>query len=136
MSANNRFVAKNGLDNNGFTITNVAQGTADDDVATRGYSRDASNIDTGTLNANRLALSGVSAGSYGTAQAIPILTIDNKGRVTSATSVPFTRVTNFTYTPGTTTFTIFTGDGTQFAATIPIAVNDQAEFGSFSFEAE
>lgn len=134
MAANKRFVAKNGIDNNGNTIANVAQGTSDDDVATRGYARDASNIDIGTLNPDRLALSGVLADTYGTAQAIPILTIDNKGRVTSATSVPFTRVTNFTYDQASTTFTIFTGDGTQFPATIPIAVVDNAEFGSFSFD--
>ena len=52
----------------------------------------ASNISSGTLDAARLAASGVTAGTTGSATAIPVITVDDKGRVTgvssSAISVP------------------------------------------------
>ena len=44
-------------------------------------------IANGGVGFSQLANSGVSAGSYGSGSAIPVLTIDEKGRVTSATSV-------------------------------------------------
>jgi hypothetical protein len=46
----------------------------------------ASNIASGTLAAARLADSGVSAGSVGSSTAIPVLTIDAKGRITSTST--------------------------------------------------
>jgi len=48
----------------------------------------ASNITSGTLDPNRLATSGVVAGTVGSSAQIPVLTVDNKGRVTVATSTP------------------------------------------------
>lgn len=47
-------------------------------------STNASQLTSGTLDSARLAASGVSAGTYGTSSAIPIITVDSKGRVTSA----------------------------------------------------
>lgn len=44
----------------------------------------ASEITAGTLNAARLPLSGITSGSYGNASSVPILTVDDKGRVTAA----------------------------------------------------
>ena len=46
----------------------------------------ASNIASGTLAAARLADSGVSAGSVGSSTAIPVLTIDAKGRITATST--------------------------------------------------
>lgn len=46
----------------------------------------ASRIATGTLSADRLPLSGVTAGTYGSGSQVPVLTIDAFGRITSATT--------------------------------------------------
>ena len=46
----------------------------------------ASNISSGTLNAARLADSGVSAGTIGSSTAVPVLTIDAKGRITGTST--------------------------------------------------
>ena len=48
----------------------------------------ASNITSGTLDPNRLATSGVVAGTVGSSAQIPVLTVDSKGRVTVASSTP------------------------------------------------
>jgi hypothetical protein len=60
----------------------------------------ASNISSGTLNADRLATSGATAGSYGPASnaspghgssfSVPYLTVDNKGRVTAISTTTIT----------------------------------------------
>lgn len=49
---------------------------------------DASQITTGTLNVNRLATSGVAAGSFGSSTQIAALTVDQFGRITAASSQP------------------------------------------------
>jgi hypothetical protein len=46
----------------------------------------ATNMSQGTLSSNRLPLSGVSAGTFGSPSNIPVLTIDSTGRITSASS--------------------------------------------------
>ena len=50
----------------------------------------ADNIASGTLAAARLADSGVSAGSVGSATAIPVLTVDAKGRITATSTAAIT----------------------------------------------
>ncbi len=50
----------------------------------------ASNVASGTLAAARLADSGVSAGSVGSATAIPVLTVDAKGRITATSTAAIT----------------------------------------------
>ena len=47
----------------------------------------ASNISTGTLSADRLATSGVTATTYGTASSVSQVTVDTKGRITGASNV-------------------------------------------------
>jgi hypothetical protein len=46
----------------------------------------AGNIGSGTLLAARLPTSGVSAGTYGSSSAVPAISVDSTGRITSATS--------------------------------------------------
>lgn len=47
----------------------------------------ANNITSGTLDANRLATSGVSAGTFGSAVTVGQFTVDSKGRITSAANI-------------------------------------------------
>jgi hypothetical protein len=87
------------------------------------FASNASNITTGTLTANVLATSGVTANTYGNSSSIPVITIDDKGRITSATTNAVAGVTGFTYTPSNSTFIITTGAGSTFPASIT-AAND------------
>lgn len=63
-------------------------------------------IAAGGVGFDQLALSGVVAGTYGSGSAIPVLTIDSKGRITSATTAVLD-VTGFV----PTSRTITAGDG-------------------------
>ena len=90
------------------------------------YASNASNITTGTLTANVLATSGVTANTYGNSSSIPVITIDDKGRITSATTNAVAGVTGYTYTPANSTFIITTGAGSTFPATITTA-NDSVD---------
>jgi hypothetical protein len=82
------------------------------------YFTNATNISTGTLNADRLALSGVTAGIYGNTTAIPILTVDDKGRITLANTASVDGITGFTYVAANSTFVITSGSGAVDFATI------------------
>lgn len=79
-----KFKITQGLDNNNQTIANVAPPVLDTDASTKGFSSNASNLTSGTLDAARLAASGVTAGTYNNSatQNTPLV-VDNKGRVTS-----------------------------------------------------
>lgn len=106
MSLNKRFVAKNGLDNNNKTITNVANPVNAQDVSTRNFSSNADNLLSGTLptarlpaftgdlvstqGSNYLSLNntGVSVGTYGSASTCGQFVADAKGRITSAANIP------------------------------------------------
>ena len=57
-------------------------------IATSQIVVNADNISSGILDPNRLATSGVAAGTFGSSAQIPVLTVDNKGRVTVAGSAP------------------------------------------------
>lgn len=78
MSVQGRFIAKNGLDNNSKTITGVATPVNANDAATKDY------VDNKTAT---LADSGVVAGSYGSATTIPVVTVNSKGIIISASTV-------------------------------------------------
>jgi hypothetical protein len=82
------------------------------------YFTNATNISTGTLNPERLAISGVTAGTYGNTTAIPILTVDEKGRITLANTASVDGITGFTYIASNSTFIITSGSGAVDFATI------------------
>ena len=64
---------------------------------------------------------GVSAGTYGSASLVPVLTIDTKGRVTTATTSNVAGVTSFGYNTGSGRLTINTADGASFIADVTLA---------------
>lgn len=94
-------------------------------VADSSHNHGAGNITSGTLSADRLATSGVAAGSYGPSAnaspahsdtfSVPYITVDNKGRVTAASTKTITLPadnntdTKVTNTLGTTTKFYVTG---------------------------
>jgi hypothetical protein len=104
MGLSKKFIAKNGLDNNSQTISNVADPVNAQDAVTKNFGTNASNLATGTVAAGRLpafsgdasstvgtsvltlSTSGVTAGTYGSASLIPVIAVDAKGRVTSAST--------------------------------------------------
>jgi hypothetical protein len=62
-----------------------------------------------------LANTGVTAGTYGSSTAIPVFTVDEDGRLTSANTTPVAGVDDFTYTAANNTITLETGDGSVFS---------------------
>ena len=79
---------------------------------------DAANITSGTLSSARLPTSGVAAGTYGSSSAIPVLVVDDKGRITGASTQSVAGVSKFSYFTGNTTLSIETGAGTTYNASI------------------
>jgi hypothetical protein len=79
---------------------------------------DAANITSGTLSSDRLPTSGVTAGTYGSSSAIPVLVVDAKGRITGASTQSVAGVSKFSYFNGNTTLSIETGAGTTYNASI------------------
>lgn len=77
---------------------------------------------TGTATSNtgvmtlttELANTGVTAGSYGSPTAIPVITIDEDGRITLANTAAVAGVDSFSYEPANNTITLETGDGSVF----------------------
>lgn len=82
------------------------------------YFTNATNLSTGTINPARLANSGVVSGTYGNSTSYPIVTVDQYGRITSASVSSVSGIDEFTYTSGNNTLIIETGAGSFFYATI------------------
>jgi hypothetical protein len=61
-----------------------------------------------------LANTGVTAGTYGSSTAIPVITIDEDGRITVANTTPVAGVDDFTYADANNTITLQAGDGSVF----------------------
>lgn len=114
-----RFIARNGLDNNNQTITNVAKPVNDTDATTKSFTdstyKDAANITSGTLviarggtNQNSFttgpliyfdgtsltSLANVSVrGTYGNSTHTTTISTDNYGRITSISNTPIASAT-------------------------------------------
>ena len=61
-----------------------------------------------------LTNTGVTAGLYGSSTAIPIITVDEDGRVTLASTTSVAGVSDFTWASANSTLTLETGDGTDY----------------------
>lgn len=85
---------------------------------------DANNISSGTLDAARLADSGVTANTYGNTTAIPVLTVDAKGRITVATTANITDISSLAYDSANGVVSIGTADAETFTATLDLDAFD------------
>ena len=92
-----------------------------DDAANTAYANaivfasNASNINTGSLATSLLEDSGVSANTYGSSSEIPILTVDEKGRVTNISIANVAGVDDFVYDSSNNTITLTAGDGSSYS---------------------
>lgn len=78
----------------------------------------------------RVTDTGVSAGTYGNASGIPVLTINAQGQITNATTVQVAGVETFGYNNATGDLSIGTADGNTFVATVtldPFSTTNLAE---------
>jgi|694.fasta_scaffold119487_1 hypothetical protein len=87
------------------------------------------NSSSGTVSIDvELANTGVTAGTYGSSTAIPIITIDEDGRITVANTASVSGVDDFYWTSSNNTLILQTGDGTAYVVPIEdfnnITVND------------
>ena len=81
-----------------------------------------------TIGAAQLAHTAVTAGSYGSATAIPAITVDAQGRITAASTNAVNTTTNLSFSAGTGSVTILSSNGND--ATIPEASSSAAGFMS------
>lgn len=80
----------------------------------------------GALNVNSavyalgaaLANTGVVPGTYGNSSSIPVVTVDQFGRINAISTSAVAGVTSYNYSSSNNTFSIATGDGSTFNATI------------------
>lgn len=68
--------------------------------------------------ATELANTGVTSGTYGSASQIPIITVDEDGRLTLVSNTAVAGVDNVTWYTANSTLSILTGDGSVFKANI------------------
>jgi hypothetical protein len=99
--------------NLGQKLGSTASVTLDGDVTgTASFSANAMTLTTD------IADSGVTAGSYGSATEVPVVTVGSDGRVTEVTTSTVAGVTGLSYADANNTMTISTADGSTFSATI------------------
>jgi hypothetical protein len=103
-----------------ITLANtVAVGPPSLDITLTGKVTGTTFSNTGVLTIDtELANTGVIAGTYGSASLIPIITIDEDGRITDANTVSVAAVSSTTWYSSNNTFTIETADGGIFDTVI------------------
>jgi len=82
---------------------------------------------TGVFN---LADTTVTAGTFGSASEVPVITVDAQGRITSASTTNVAGVSSFSYDSATGDLDIGTSDGSTFTATVdlgPFSTDDLTE---------
>ncbi len=85
-----------------------------------------------TIRANNLPNSGVTAGSFGNASTVPVITIDSKGRITSATTTNVAGVSNVTYNNTSGNLTVSTSAGTDFTVDLGVGTADSPTFANIT----
>lgn len=115
---------KKAFGSNGSTVFEIG-GVSADQAYTNAtiFASNATNINTGTLTATVLPLSGVTANTYGNSSSIPVITVDQTGRITNVGTSAVAGVTDFQYVVANNTLTITTGAGTSFSANIGEVAN-------------
>jgi hypothetical protein len=94
-----------GTNTTGDYVANLTQGSG---IALTNLGGESANVTVA------LAASGVEANTYGGASQIPVITVDQFGRITTSANVSVAGVNNFTASGNT--FTISTADGNTFSA--------------------
>ena len=105
------------LDYNNFT--NTPASAAGLSLTLTGKTTGTGSSNTGVLSiATELANTGVTPGVYGSASQIPVFTVDEDGRLTTANTSPVAGVTDADWYSANNTFAISTGDGSIFNTVI------------------
>jgi len=81
-----------------------------------------------------IANTAVTAGSYGSASAIPVITVAADGRITGATTQTVAGVTATTYTQGNNVYRVSTADGKTFDTVIPTSDKLQVANAAATYE--
>lgn len=89
---------------------------------------------TGQIVTAQLQDSGVAAGSYGSAAQVPVITVDAKGRVTSASTTAVAGVSSTAYNSSTGVLTINTSDGGSFTEDLGIGTSDSPTFAGLDVD--
>ena len=86
----------------------------------------------GEIVTSQLKDSGVTSGTYGNASAVPVITIDDKGRITFANTAAVAGVSNVVYDEDTGNLTISTSSGEDFTVDIGTGRSDDPIFANLT----
>jgi len=124
------FAAGEGIDvaESSGTVTFSAEDATSSNKGVASFTGDFS-VSSGAVS---LGTSGVSAASYGSSTAIPVITVDAKGRITSASTASIN--TSFTLSDGSNTQTVSGGDtltvaGTSNEVNVAVSATDTLTIG-------